>query len=170
MDSESKASWLIAGLTGLIIIAGTLGCSFLIYKNITARNSTKSLDESKLFIGVPYQSGGKYVDLILSADTASGNVSKTYSSKDLAILEGQDETLRFFDYAKEPLFDLGGKSAGAWLADAANKLSAQTTALGLLTSNSVAINTSGIWLVDVPLTDGANPGVSHAYVYTTEGQ
>lgn len=170
MDFESKASWLIAGLTGLIIIAGTVGCSFLIYKNVAARNATKALDETKLFIGVPYQNGGKYVDLILDANTASGNVSKTYSSKDLVSLEGEDEALRFLDYAKTPLFDFGGKSAGAWLADSANKLSARTSALGLLTSNSVSINASGLWLIDVPETDGANPGVSHAYVYATEGQ
>jgi len=168
MDDKNKTSWLVVALTGTLILGGCLGCGFLIYKNVIEANSSNVIDENKLFIGVAEKNGDQPVELILTAETPNGKTSKSFSSEKLEAMAGQDESLRFYDYAKNPFFDLGGKAIGAWLADENNKLSAQTVALGLLTSNTVSINKSGIWFIDVPTKDGENPGVSHSYYYTTE--
>lgn len=169
MEKANAASWIMAGMTGLIVIASSIVCSVLIAQTIRAKNATKIVDESELYIGVPYKNGDQYVDLVLSAKGPNGTASKTFSSKDLEKLDGQNADLRFYHYSASPLVNLSGKEVGYWVADPTNSLTAQTVALGLITSKAVTIDKSGIWFVNVAESDGGEASVSHSYCYTYSG-
>lgn len=156
------ADWITCGLSAIAFLVG--GGYYLLSKKVKG-SVGKQVDESKLYIGVPYQNDGQYVDLAMNVKTPNGVFAKTVSSQNLKALDGQDDTLRFYDYAADPLIGLDGKTIGAWLADSGNSLKAKTIGDSLITSVDVSINASGVWLINVASKDGATPTVSHSFAY-----
>ena len=149
-----------------IAIVGTcFGVAGWYYHTKMGESLKKSVDETKLYIGVPLKNGDQGVDLLMTAKNGTGTYNKTVHSGDLQKLDGQDEELRFYDYASAPVADLGGKNIGLWLSDSANTLTVRTIGMSLVTSALVTIDKSGVWFVNVAAKDGGNPGVSHSYAY-----
>jgi|LAHS01.1.fsa_nt_gb hypothetical protein len=164
--NDSKKSWLIGSISGFVIIALLFGAGYFFYSKFVKKSIGKQVDETKLYIGIPNESGDQKVDLVIDAKGPSGKFSKTFSSDELVKVDGQDESIRFYDYAAAPLIDFSGKTAGAWLADSANSIKVHTIALGLVNSGDVTIDKSGVWFINVASTDGQTPAVSHSYVFT----
>jgi hypothetical protein len=123
--------------------------------------SVKSLDPSKLLIGVPSVADGFPVVLGLTFKVGSAPaVSASFSSEDLPVLDGQDPSARFLDLAFWSSFynAVGDLTFGAWLGDPANSLTAATSALGgLVVSSPVTIGKAGVWFVSAALEDGQAP-------------
>jgi hypothetical protein len=165
MNDKTK-NWLVGSFVGFVVVSLLIGVGYFFYAKKVKSALGKQVDETKLLIGVPYQNDEQNVDLILNAKSPSGVYSKTLHSQDLQKIDGQDESLRFYDYAADPLIALGGKSVGAWLADTGNTLKAKTVGDSLITSSEVAIASSGVWMINVAASDGGTPTVSHSYVYT----
>jgi hypothetical protein len=164
MDKGLKIFLAIVVPLGIIGIGFGVGAWY--YHTKLGGGLKKEVDETKLYIGVPLKNGDQYMDLIMSAKGANGTYSKTVHSGELSKLDGQDEDLRFYDYAANPLVDLGGKTIGLWLSDPANSLTVKTVAMSLVTSKEAAIDKSGIWFINAAAKDGADATMTHSYVYT----
>lgn len=144
---------------GILAVAGS---SLALYK---AFNKTYVVDESKLYIGIPKEQGDLPVYLTLNATSYQGVSSVELCSDNLSGLKGQPESMVFYDYASDPLLSLGEKDIGEWLADDENSLKASTRCLGIITSEYVDINESGVWFINVAPSDGETPSTSHANCY-----
>jgi len=121
----------------------------------------KTLDLSKLIVGVPVEADGFPVVLNLSYKVGSSPaVSASFPSSDLAAMEGQDGSAAFLDLAFWDSFNkaVGELSFGAWLGDPQNSLTATTSALGgLVVSSPVSITKAGVWFVSAAMEDGQAP-------------
>jgi hypothetical protein len=163
--TKTKSKLLFLSLTGFAVISVVIAAGILIYQNSLKAQAKKVVDESVLYLGVPYKNDNQTVDLIVTAKSPSGTVTKTFGSGELQTLAGQDESIRFYDYAAEPLISLGSKTVGAWLANSGNSLQVKTVGDSLVTSKEVSIDKSGIWMINVAAKDGADPATSHSYAY-----
>ena len=132
------------------------------------KNSTNTVDQSKLYIGIPKSQDGKEVKLHVSVDSSSGVGYKEYSSDDLITIAGQDEDIVFLDYTIDPVIPLN-KDIGYWLSEPGNSIKVQTECLELIYSDYVSIDKAGIWFINVAPKDGEVPDFSHSYIYKRGG-
>jgi len=147
----------------------------------------RSVDQTKLVVGVPALQDGGPVSLTLafghslSPSSASSSFDIMYSATrpdaaaplasalscslavpaaDLFAMDGQDPGALFFDLAFWAPFASAraGLSFGLWLADPVNSLTATVSALGgLVVSSAVSISKAGIWFLSPALQDGGVP-------------
>lgn len=143
----------VLGLTSLI-----LG----IYAGI--KNSSKEIDDSKLYIGAPLSHENKDVELVIEVSSNNEKKSATFKTKELKTLDNQDENLRFYAYHENPLIELNS-SIGGFLLDSTNSIKVKVIALDLIESSFVEIKESGIYVINVASTQDETPKVSHSYIY-----
>ncbi len=161
--SNSKGIYLLATFG---ILTGVVGVGLGVIAAVRATGEkVTALDDTKLYIGIPYEANGEPVYLTISATGTNGSDSVTVSSKDLPKLSGQDASLRFYDYAEDPVVDLKGQSVGYWLENGKNTITVSTTWSEIIESADVEINKAGIWFVDVAEEAGERPNVLYAAYY-----
>ena len=132
------------------------------------KNSNDSVDQTKLYIGIPKTQDDKPVKLHITVNSNSGVGYKEYTSEDLKPIAGQDKDIVFLDYANDPIVPLD-KSIGYWLSEPGNSIKVQTECLELIMSDYINIDKAGIWFVNVASRDGEIPDFSHSYVYQKGG-
>ena len=161
MSRKKKSSG--NGFIAIGLIVGCLGIGFAVWATFGQSLKVETVvDDSKLFIGIPVESGGMPVELTIVAKSANGVQTKTYNSDELEPLDGESKKAVFLDYAAKPVIDPGKLTVGYWLADPNNTITVTTTAKEVITSAEVAIDDSGIWFVDVASKPGDKPTVQHA--------
>ena len=67
------------------------------------KNTTDSVDQTKLYIGIPKTQDDKPVKLHVTVNSNSGVGYKEYTSEDLKPIAGQDKDIVFLDYASDPI-------------------------------------------------------------------
>lgn len=161
---KSKGIYLLATFG---ILAGIVGVGLGVIAAVRANSKTVSyVDDTKLFIGVPYMQNEEPVTLTITAKGSNGVKTATLSSADLPKLSGQDEKARFYDYASDPVVDTKGQSIGYWLADGNNTITVSTIWSNVIESADVSITKAGIWFIDVAKEAGQRPNVKYAAYYS----
>lgn len=174
------------GKTILVIAFFLVSAAAIVYTAYVVTDATMKgqtlgspkIDTEKLYIGVPYHQEGDPVYLILTAKNSAGKTeTKSFDSTDSTYfkkLDGKDQTVVFFDYAKNPLITFGdGKTVADWIKADGDSLSAQTSCkASTITSQPVPIDKQGIWIVNCAEKDGEIPykfdsEKSHSYIYIT---
>ena len=150
-----------------LILIGCLATGVGLY--IHSKNKANSIDESKLYIGIPKSQDNLPVKLEITVNSSSGSQVKEYSSEELSTLKGQDDNLVFLDYATNPLIPLEGREIGYWLSEKDNSIKIRSIALNFIISDFVKIDKSGIWMINVAKSNGQTSDFSHSYIYKSGG-
>lgn len=154
-------------VSSLVLAGGILGGLGFYYAKVANESKNQTIDDTQLFIGIPYKADETLVELDVTATGVNGTSHKLYSAGDLKTIVGQDPDVRYLDYASNPLVPLDGKTIGQWLNEEKNTLSVYSVGLGLINSAPVKLDKSGIWFINVASQDGVDPEVKHAYCYKT---